>query len=154
MHTRIVSLTLAVLAITACDRTRDRNADAAEASESSVTVTPPAPRITTIELGKQSGGTTLRVSEPSSTFMARDTVYLSVVTANAAADSRLTARWTFQDGSVVDSSGQNIARDAGTTDAVTQFRLFNDKGWSVGTYTVDLWLNDMMVGTRQFTVQR
>ncbi len=153
MTTRIAALTLAVLALGACERP-GKNAEAAEAAEASVAVTPPAPSITTIEMGKQSGGATLRVTEPSTTFNARDTVFLAVVTANAAADSRLTARWTFQDGSVVDSSGQNVARDAGTAAAVTQFRVLKDKGWSVGTYTVDIWLNDAMVGTRQFTVQR
>ncbi len=153
MDRRILSLTLAVLAVTACNRA-DREANAADAAEASVTVTPPAPSITTIEMGKQSGGTTLRVTEPATVFSARDTVYLAVVTANAAANSRLTARWTFQDGSVVDSSGQSVARDAGTSAAVTQFRVMTDKGWSVGTYTVDIWLNDAMVGTRQFTVQR
>lgn len=151
MKIRIAALSLAALAITACDRRPD-NRDA-EADEESVTVAPPAPRVSTIELGKQAGAN-LRVTETSSTFMTRDSVYLAVVTNNAADDSRLSARWTFQDGAVIDSSGQNVARDAGTTTAVTQFRLVQEKGWPIGTYTVDVWLNDAPVGTRQFEVKR
>ena len=150
MHTRLTILGLAALTLVACDRPGNREA---EADEESVTVAPPAPRVTTIELGKQAGAN-LRVSEQSSSFAARDTVFLSVVTNNAANDSRLSARWTFQDGAVIDSSGQNIARDAGTATAVTQFRLVQEKGWPVGTYTVDIWLNDAPVGTRQFEVKR
>jgi hypothetical protein len=150
MNTRIAALSLAALAIAACDRPGSRDA---EADEESVTVAPPAPRVSTIELGKQAG-TNLRVTETSSEFMPSDTVFLAVVTNNASSDSRLTARWTFQDGAVIDSSGQGVARDAGTTTAVTQFRVVQEKGWPVGTYTVDVWLNDAPVGTRQFEVKR
>jgi hypothetical protein len=150
MKIQIAALSLAALAITACDRPGDRDA---EANEESVTVAPPAPRVSTIELGKQAGAN-LRVTETSSVFATRDTMFLAVVTNNAASDSRLSARWTFQDGAVIDSSGQGVARDAGTTTAVTQFRLVQEKGWPIGTYTVDVWLNDAPVGTRQFEVKR
>lgn len=154
MNTRLAWLTIGALTFSACDGMRGKDANDADAAEASVAVAPPAPSVTTIEMGRQSGSTTLRVTEPSETFRARDTVFLAVVTANAASDSRLTARWTFQDGSVVDSSGQGVAREAGSAEAVTQFRVMNDRGWKVGTYTVDLWLNDMLVGTRRFEVKR
>ncbi len=150
MNTRLTILVLAAFTLVACGRPDNREA---EADEESVTVAPPAPRVSTIELGKQAGAN-LRVTEASSSFGTRDTVFLAVVTNNAANDSRLSARWTFQDGAVIDSSGQNIARDAGTTTAVTQFRLVQEQGWPVGTYTVDVWLNDSPVGTRQFEVKR
>lgn len=151
MSLRIALLTLSALSITACDRPGERDADAAE---SSVVVAPPAPSVTLIELGRQSGGETLRVTEPSATFGGRDTVFLSVGTANAASDTKLSARWTFSDGSVIDSSAQAVAREAGSSEAVTRFSVMRDKGWSVGKYTVDIWMNDMLVGTRQFDVKR
>lgn len=150
MKIRIAALTLATFALVACDRAGTREA---EVDEESATVAPGAPRVSNIELGKRTGPN-LRVSETASTFMERDTVYLSVVTNNATEDSRVSARFTSQDGAVIDSSGQNVARDAGTTTAVTQFRLVQDNGWPVGTYTVDIWLNDAPVGTRQFDVKR
>jgi hypothetical protein len=151
MSIRISTLGLVALALVACDRpSLKRNADASEAS---VAVAPPAPSIATIELGRQAG-TTLRVTELATTFTARDTVFLAVVTNNAASDSELTARWSFQDGSVIDSSSQNVAREAGSSSSVSQFRLVRDEGWPVGGYTVDVWMDDMLVGTRQFEVVR
>lgn len=151
MNMRIALLAFSIISVSACDRTRDQNAEAAEAS---VVVAPPAPSIVAIEMGKQAGVETLRITEMSENFRARDTVIVAVVTANAASDSRLSARWTFSDGSVVDSSGQNVARKAGSADAVTQFMVSREKGWPVGKYSVDLWLNDKLIGTKQFEVKR
>src|SRR5690606_17048494 len=62
----------AALTVVACGRPDSRDA---EADEESVTGAPPAPRVSTIELGKQAGEN-LRVTEPSSSFRARDTVFL------------------------------------------------------------------------------
>jgi outer membrane usher protein FimD/PapC len=148
-HTALIAL--AAIALAGCTGAMDKDADAAEAS---VAVAPAAPSIVLIEMGKQSATSTLRVSEAASEFRARDTVFVSVVTANAASDSRLSARWMFQDGVMVDSSAQDVARGAGSAESVTQFRVMKDKGWAVGTYSVDVWLNDMLVGTKQFTVKR
>ena len=152
MIIRIAALSLATLAFTACERQGARDV---EMNEESVAATPSATsaRVSTIELGKRTGEN-LRVSESTSTFMMRDTVYLSVVTNNATNDSRISARFTSQDGAVIDSSGQNVALDEGTATAVTQFRLVQENGWPVGMYTVDIWMNDAPVGTRQFEVKR
>lgn len=151
MTFRIATLSLATLALIGCDSgTSRRSADAAEAS---VTVTPPAPRVVSMEMGRHAGES-LRITEAGTRFGPRDTVFLAVVTSNAASDSRLTARWTYQDGTVVDSSGQGVARSTGTANAVTQFRVSRDKGWPIGDYTVDIWLNDLLVDTRKFVVAR
>lgn len=152
MTLRTATLSLAALALIGCDGMgTKRSADAAEAS---VTVTPPAPRVVSSELGRQAGEESLRITEASTSFTARDTVFLAVVTANAASDTRLTARWTFQDGTVVDSSGQGVARSTGTANAVTQFRVMREDGWLVGNYTIDIFMNDALVETKSFTVAR
>jgi hypothetical protein len=151
MTIRTATLSLAALALIGCDGMGNkRSADAAEASE---TVTPPAPRVISTEIGSQAGES-LRVTEVGTRFGARDTVYLAVVTSNARSDSKLSARWTFEDGTMVDSSGQGIARSTGTANAVTQFRIARDEGWLVGDYTVNIWLNDMLVETKSFVVER
>ena len=116
-------------------------------------VEPPAPSIRTIELGK-SAGPSLRVTAATTMFTPMDTMYLAVIVANPDADSRLTARWSAADGSVIDSSGQNVERDMGTSSSVTQFRVMHDKAWPVGKYTVDVWMNSVLVGTKMFTVAR
>ncbi len=151
MTTRIAQLSIAALAVlsVACGRPDERDVDTGEESEA---VTPSAPaRVSNIELGSAVGAN-LRVSEATTTFGPQDTMYLSVMTTNAAEDARVSARWTADDGSVIDSSGQSVARDAGTTSAVTQFRVVSEEGWEVGKYTVDVWLNDAPVGTREFEV--
>lgn len=152
MTARMVQLSLtALVLLSACGRPGDRDVDAREES-AAVTASAP-PRVMAIELGKQVGAN-LRVTEAATTFMPRDTMYLAVVTTNAASDSHLSVRWTFQDGAVIDSSGQGVARDAGTTTAVTQFRAMQNQGWAIGRYTLDIWLNDAPVGTREFEVKR
>ena len=151
MTTRIAQLSFAALAVlaVACGRPDDRDVDTGEESEA---VTPSAPaRVSNIELGSAVGAN-LRVSEATTTFGPQDTMFLSVMTSNASEDSRVSARWTAEDGSVIDSSGQSVARDAGTTAAVTQFRVVSEDGWEPGKYTVDIWLNDAPVGTREFEV--
>lgn len=150
MMIRTATLSLAALALIGCDDTSRRSADAAESSE---TMTPPAPRVVTIELGGRAGEESLRITDPRTTFGAMDTVFLAVITSNADADSRLSARWRAPDGVVVDSSGENIDRSRGTANAVTQFRVHQDEGWMPGEYTVDIWMNDMSVGSKTFTVE-
>lgn len=166
MMIRTATLGLAALALIGCDgmgNNNRRNADAAEANNpgARATTTPAAPQVANIELGRQADES-LQITDATTDFAPGDTVYLAVMTSNAASDSRLTARWTFQDGSVVDSSGQSIARSSGTSNAVTQFRIVHDDdenednaaGWRVGNYTVDVWMNDMLVGTKMFSVKR
>lgn len=145
------TLAILSLALVACDRnTTRRDADAAE---SSMAVPAPAASVRTIELGK-SAGPSLRVTGVTTMFAPTDTMFLAVIVANPDADSRLTARWTAEDGSVVDSSGQNVERDMGTSSSVTQFRVMHDNAWPVGKYTVDVWMNGVLAGTKMFTVAR
>ncbi len=145
------ALAVLTLALVACDQnTTRRSADAAESSRA---IEAPPASVRTIELGK-SAGPSLRVTGTTSMFAPTDTMFLAVIVANPDADSRLTARWTSEDGSVVDSSGQNVERDMGTSSSVTQFRVMHDEAWPVGKYTVDVWMNGILAGTKMFTVAR
>ena len=152
MLTRLVPLTLVAFSLVACDRASSRRD--ADASESSVAATPAAPRVQNIELGKDADDESLRVTSEATTFAPDDTMFLAVVVQNPDADSRLTARWTYQDGSVVDSSGQGVDRAMGSSTSVTQFKVHNDEGWPLGRYSVDVWMNGTLVGSRAFTVAR
>jgi hypothetical protein len=144
-------LAIAVAAMAACDRASSRrSADAAERSEA---VEAPAPRVTNITLGK-GADSLLRVTTPTSQFRPRDTMFLAVEVSNPDSDSRLSARWTFQDGTVMDSSGQGVDRDMGSSASVTQFRVWRDAGWRPGSYTVAVWLDDALIDTKTFTVRR
>lgn len=148
---RSTAVAVLTLALFACDRATSRRS--ADAAESSVAVTPVGPKVSSIELGRQAGSS-LRITEPTMQFTSKDTMFLAVVVQNPDADSRLTARWTASDGSVVDSSGQSVDRAMGSATTVTQFRVMQDKGWPTGRYTVDVWMNGVLAGSKAFTVTR
>lgn len=148
---RLAALSLASLALVACGgqdtQTTIDSAAPAEPAPAAV------PTVTVIETGK-SVGENMRVTESITTFAQNDTIYLAVVTDNAPATSTLTAKWTFQDGQVVDSTSQSVApATAGGMTSVTQFHVTKPTAWPVGTYTVEVLLDGSSVGTRTIEVK-
>jgi hypothetical protein len=69
-----------------------------------------AVRVTDVELGRSIDAQG-RIADGADTddFARNETIYVSVSTDGAAAGSRLTARWTFEDGQVVDESSQTLS---------------------------------------------
>lgn len=155
MHARnlrlVAGLSLATFAIVACGR---KDTDTTVDSVASAEPAPAAvPTVTVIETGK-SVGANMRVTESLTSFARNDTIYLAVVTDNAPATSTLTAKWTFQDGQVVDSTTQSVApATAGGMTSVTQFHVAKPSGWPAGTYTVEVLLDGRSVGTRTVEVK-
>jgi hypothetical protein len=153
IHPRPVAALAVLITLAACGPK-----DAGPVADTTMAITPPpaaAPSVTTIQVGKHLGPDR-QVSDTASVFGPRDTLYVSVVTENAGPTARLTARWKFQDGQVVDSTSQTVAASAAATGtmSVTEFHAVKPDGWPVGTYTVDLWLDDTPVGSRQIEVRR
>ena len=109
-------------------------------------------RITDVELGR-SVGTDNRITDDRDTddFAPMDTIYVAVETEGAVAGSPLTARWTFQDGQVVDESSQTISP---TGPAVTQFHISKPDGFPVGNYSVEILLNGRSVEKKDFEVKQ
>lgn len=93
-----------------------------------------------------------RVAEPKTTFARGDrTIIASVVTrADTPTEAEMRARWTFQDGQLVDETSQRLNLDGA---GVTNFRVNNQEDWPAGTYTVEIALDGNVVQTRRFTVQ-
>lgn len=155
MHARnlrfIAGLSLATFTLVACGRKdTETMVDSAATAMPAPTMTP---TVTVIETGK-SVGANMRVTESTTTFARNDTIYLAVVTDNAPATSTLTAKWTFQDGQVVDSTTQSVApAQAGGMTSVTQFHITKPDGWPAGTYTVEVLLDGRSVGTRTVEVK-
>jgi len=113
----------------------------------------PAPSVSAIELGRALG-TNNTISVAASTFGTRDTIYVSVTAQNALPSSSLTAKWTFQTGQLVDSTTQALARtDARNTTTVTEFHITKKTPWPAGSYKVELWLDGVSVGSRDFQVK-
>jgi len=116
------------------------------------TAPPPAAPVVTVaalELGKQIGPDK-RVTQPGTSFAPNDTIYVTVVTTGSAPSATLTAKWTYQDGQVVNESSQTIAPTGPTA---TAFRIAKQDGWPAGTYKVEVSLNGRSTGTKEFEVK-
>ena len=105
--------------------------------------------VTHIDVGRSlTAGKT--IAEKADSFRPADTIYVSVETDGSAPSATLTARWTYQDGQVVDESRQNITPTGGAT--VTEFHVSKPDGWPAGGYKVEVLLNGASAGTREFKV--
>lgn len=135
-----------LLAVAACDSGRDEraatNGSAAGTVESEV-------RVTEVDLGR-SVGSDRRIANETDDFRQNDTVYVSVLTSGNAPSATITARWTYQDGQVVDSSSQTIAPN-GTN--ATEFHISQPNGLPTGNYRVQILLNDREVESEEFEVK-
>lgn len=109
---------------------------------------PQAVRVTQVEIGNAIGPDK-RVTAATRSFAPADTLYVSVATDGSAASAELRARWTYEDGQVVDDSTQNLAP---TGPAVTEFHLSKPDGWPAGGYQVEILLDGATVATESFTV--
>ncbi|HXJ34246.1 MAG TPA: hypothetical protein VMS22_09430 [Candidatus Eisenbacteria bacterium] len=115
---------------------------------------PPAPlapvpfRVVTVDLGK-AVGTDKKVAQPTTTFATTDTIYASIVSEGAAPSVALTARWTYEDGQLVNESSQAIAP---TGPSATEFHIAKPSGWPTGKYKVEISANGAVVSTKDFVV--
>jgi len=113
---------------------------------------PAAASVSAIELGKSLTADN-KIATPTTSFGARDTIYASVSTENASPRAMLTAKWTFQDGQVVDSTSQVVAPPtAGGSTAVTEFHISKASAWPAGQYKVELFLDGASVGSKDFSI--
>jgi hypothetical protein len=106
-------------------------------------------QITDVTLGRAVGADRA-VTEATTTFEPNDTIYVSVRTSGTASSATLAARWTFEDGQVVDESSQTIAP---TGTEVTEFHVSKPDGWPAGAYEVAISLDGVPVETQSFTVE-
>lgn len=108
-------------------------------------------RITDVELGRSINAQG-RIADDAGTddFGRNDTIYVSVNTDGAAAGSRLTARWTFEDGQVVDETSRTLSASGPAT---TEFHISNPGGFPAGNYRVEIQLDGRTVETEDFTIR-
>jgi hypothetical protein len=146
-RTTFASLLCLALAVSACGKGRD---DAGSAGTAGGAVEAGAPvRVADVTLGKGVGADK-RVTSQTDTFGTRDTIYASVRTTGTGSGTQLTARWTFQDGQVVDERTETISP---TGEAYTEFHISKPSGWPAGRYTLRVLLNGSEVQTKEFTVR-
>jgi hypothetical protein len=105
----------------------------------------PALDVTGVALGR-SIGADKRVVEEVGDFAPTDTIYASVETSGTGSGT-LSARWTFEDGQVVDEGSQSISGAS-----VTEFHVSNPAGWPAGHYEVVISLDGDEVERSGFDV--
>jgi hypothetical protein len=149
MHTRlfgpsILALALAVVLSAACTTTSETP------GTTGTTGTGVGVRVARVDIGR-SLTADKTINDNTDSFKPNDTVYASVATEGTAPTATLKARWTYQDGQVVEESTQTIAP---TGAARTEFHISKPDGWPAGKYKLEVFLNDSSAGTKEFEVQR
>lgn len=105
-------------------------------------------RVTAVTLGKTITADK-KVAEPTTAFAPSDTIYASVASEGAAPSVALSARWTYEDGQLVNETAQTIAP---TGPAATEFHIAKGSGWPTGKYKVEISANGTVVGAKEFMV--
>ena len=122
--------------------------DAGTATTGTATTATQPVRVTDIQLGRAVGADG-RVSAEVDDFKPNDTIYASVATDGTAPNATLTAKWTYQDGQVVDSTSRAIAP---TGPAFTEFHISKPDGLPKGDYKVEVMLNGATVQSEDFDI--
>ncbi|MCU0522014.1 MAG: hypothetical protein MUF84_15150 [Anaerolineae bacterium] len=92
---------------------------------------------------------------PETTVFRQDdlTVYCIVTLANAPSDTTVKAVWTAVDVDGVDPNTLIDESELTSGDAELTFEIANSQLWPVGSYKVDLYLNDKLDQTLEYEVQ-
>jgi hypothetical protein len=143
------------LALAACGKKEEPAPPPAPAPEvvaPTPMATPPAAEsvsVASVDLGS-AVGPDQKVTSPTSTFGAKDTIYAAVSTTGTAASATLNAKWTYQDGQTVNDSSQTIAPSG---PAVTTFHISKPDGWPTGSYKVEISIDGKSAMSKDFSVQ-
>jgi hypothetical protein len=136
-----------VLLLTASACGKKDNAGTVETTSGAVSNAPV--QVTDVKLGRALGADK-RVTDETDNFRPADVIYAVVETRGSAPNAALQARWTYQDGQVVDESSRNISTSG---QDVTEFHISKPSGWPKGKYTVQILLNGAPVESEDFEVK-
>jgi len=151
MRNLTLAVGLTLVAAAACGKSDSSNtatSGGAVATDTAAKATTTAVRVSDVTLGRHIGADK-KVTDATDTFAPKDEIYASVHTTGAG-DSKITARWQFQDGQVVDERTETIA---GKGDDFTEFHIAKPSGWPVGKYTLHVLVNGTETQTKDFTVK-
>lgn len=109
----------------------------------------PQVHVASVELGRGIG-TDKRVTDPTEEFRPNETIYAAVITNGSAQNAELTARWTFEDGQVVEETTQTISP---ATEAASEFHVSKPDGWPAGKYKLEVLVNGTPAATKEFEVK-
>jgi hypothetical protein len=143
MHTRLLGTS--ILALTLALSSACRENPGATGTNGTVGV-----RVSQIDMGR-SLNADKTINDNTDSFKPNDAIYASIATEGSAATATLKARWTYQDGQVVNESTQTITP---TGNARTEFHISKPDGWPPGKYKLEAFLNGASSGTKDFEVSQ
>jgi hypothetical protein len=106
-------------------------------------------QVSKVDLGRNVGSDK-RVTDPTTEFHPNETIYATVLTNGSAPNATVTARWTYQDGQIVEETTQAVAPG---TDAATEFHISKPDGWPAGKYKLEVLVNGTPAATKEFEVK-
>jgi hypothetical protein len=139
-----------VTATGACNR--DADVDTDTSVPPATETTPPAAslRVSNLELGSSIGADNkINDNAEKDEFKPADTIYATVET-DGSGTGTMVARWTFQDGQVVDETTRSVSPTGPT---VTEFHIAKPGGFPVGKYKVEILLNGQTTQSKDFEVK-
>jgi hypothetical protein len=148
--TSALAFSIAVAACGKKDQGQVVDTTAAGTQTATVSVDTTPIKVSDIQIGK-SIGADKKVSNGTTTFAVRDTMYAAVVTDGAAKDAKLTGKWTFGNGQVVKQETQTISPTGG--EYVTEFHITKASAWPKGAYKFEAVLNGVSAGTKDLEVK-
>ena len=148
----VTTLALTLIVLGACGKKNSNTDTTAQTSGGAIAPASNSSsvRVADVNLGRGVSADK-HVANQSDSFTARDTIYASIHTTGSAPSTNLTARWTFQDGQVVDERTETISPNG---DAYTEFHVAKPSGWPAGKYTLHVLVNGQETQTKDFTVGR
>jgi hypothetical protein len=142
----------AIVTVAGCSKSNyGQNATSAGSVAGDTTAKAPATaaiNVADVTLGKHIGADK-KVTDATDTFAPKDQIYASVHTTGTNS-GKITARWTFQDGQVVDERSETIS---GKGDDYTEFHVAKPSGWPAGKYTLHVLVDGNEAQTKDFTVK-
>lgn len=143
-----MAASLALIALAACSK--EKKVSGGDVTPGAAAATPTATTVAVADIDVGRAIANSRVTDKTDSFKPADTVYTSVHTTGTAPSANVMARWTFEDGQVVQESSQSIAPNG---DAYTEFHISKPSGLPKGKYKVEVFLDSKSVGTKDFEVK-
>ena len=128
-YTALLLASLSTASLVGCKKGADT------ASTGAATTTNTELAISEIQLGRRLSADK-RVTDATTTFSPRDTIYAVALTQGSSPNATVTARWTYEDGGqVVKEDSRSIAPSG---NEATEFHISKPSGWPKGKYRVTL----------------
>lgn len=141
-----VLISIGIIGIVSCS---DRGeAGEVRSQRAGTTTEGPIVQVTDLSLGSGVDDDN-RIDGTTDSFSPDETVWVSVETRGDGNHGTLTARWTYENGQLVDAISQDVD---GVGSSATAFRIAQPGGLPEGRYTVEILLDGDPAGELDFTV--